>query len=216
MLRDTAINWVRENCCSDKFVAGFIRTLDESLATGVNCSFVVGANLMVGGAPYLIHWFARELFMFQLSLGQAAKLGTAHPNAMRFSKGTAPIDDGLRPADSFSLDRLELVQPVLRDRTHAIGIRCAYHLVGNPPPKYGVRMDYSSGEQTHTETVEPLNPPVPVGTTTLKFSPPSLPDRGADHVMAAFVRFCAASESKPMRSWPIVSNCLAALIEIGG
>jgi hypothetical protein len=48
-------------------------------------------------------------------------------------------------------------------RDDLLKARYAYHLIGDSPPSYGVRLDYSSGDQTRTEVAHPLNPPVSAG-----------------------------------------------------
>lgn len=81
MLKDAAINWVRANCRDPKLGADFSRKLNNVLQRRVACWFAIGQSLTGERQPYMIHCFADELFIFQLSNAQAKGLMLA-PDAM--------------------------------------------------------------------------------------------------------------------------------------
>lgn len=74
ILRNLSTAWVRANCPRADVQDGFIQRLDESLHRGVGCSFVIGGRLTKDGRPHLVHCFCGELFAFQLTPRQAARL----------------------------------------------------------------------------------------------------------------------------------------------
>lgn len=73
-LRELATAWVEANCPSADVQHRFLHQLDDALSRSVGCSFVIGRNLTRSGTPYLIHCFCGELFAFQLTPRQAARL----------------------------------------------------------------------------------------------------------------------------------------------
>lgn len=74
LLRDLALAWVTANCPSSELQHDFVQRLDEALLRSVGCSFIIGRKLTKAGKPYLVHCFCGELFAFQLTPRQAARL----------------------------------------------------------------------------------------------------------------------------------------------
>lgn len=73
-VRDLAQAWVSANCPNPDVQKDIGRNLDSALARGVGCSFIIGRRLTRTAAPYLIHCYCGELFAFQLTPPQAARL----------------------------------------------------------------------------------------------------------------------------------------------
>lgn len=74
ILREMAEVWVRANCPRVEVQDDILKWLDNALQRGVGCSFVVGRELTRSGHPFLVYFFCGELFAFQLTRQQAARL----------------------------------------------------------------------------------------------------------------------------------------------
>jgi hypothetical protein len=140
MLKDAAIHWVRANCTDPKLRADFSRKLKDVLQRRLNCWFAVGSALTRTGAPYMIHCFAGELFIFQLSSEQAVGLKLA-PNALAESSDLCPAGFSRRSEHlAVSLSKFELDAPVLTATDPICGV-VEYEVEGEPPTAYCLRMD---------------------------------------------------------------------------
>jgi hypothetical protein len=74
ILRELALAWVRANCPRADVWEEVVQRLDEALRRGVGCSFHFGPKLTKAGKPYVVYCFCGELFAFQLTPRQAARL----------------------------------------------------------------------------------------------------------------------------------------------
>ena len=217
MLRDAAIRWVRTNCTSQRFQTAFVHDLDEAISLSVNCSFIIGGALTRIFKPYLLHWFADELFIFQLTPQQAARLGIA-PKEARFRCDHESVPDSPPAVACLSLDRLELEQPILSDWKRPIVAKCDYRVTGNVPADVALRMDFSQGAndgiRTFCQFAFPHVAPSATGTIRAEFEPGNLlPGTKLNAVMAVFIR-CYASSKEPAIRWSPISNPVAAMLEL--
>lgn len=69
-----AATWVRANCPRVDVQEGFLQKLDEALQRNVGCEFIIGRLLTKSGKPCLVHCYCGEIFSFQLTSQQAARL----------------------------------------------------------------------------------------------------------------------------------------------
>jgi len=74
ILRELAAAWVKANCPSTDVQHAFLHQVDDALGRSVGCSLVIGQRLTKSGTPYLVHCFCGELFAFQLTPRQTARL----------------------------------------------------------------------------------------------------------------------------------------------
>jgi hypothetical protein len=141
MLRNAAIAWVRSNCPQREVHRDFISSIDATIAQGANRSYLIGRSLTRQGAAYLLYAFAGELFVFQLTARQEAAVAIG-PGEMRGEPNIAPPDDRPAPPPLLSLERLEVVTPIVSDPKRPIVCRCQYRLLRNPrEPLDGVGPD---------------------------------------------------------------------------
>jgi len=217
MLKDAAINWVRANCSDPKLRADFSRKLSDVLQRRVACWFAIGQALTREREPYMIHCFADELFIFQLSNAQSKGLMLA-PDAMCSSfdpRPAAPRQKALPRVVSIS--RFQLEKPVLTAADRIAGA-VSYELEGEVPPALCLRLDCSlglSGDETSWLPIElTAGPP---GRDSFSFAPLreslwplALMHRGP---LAVFLRVCIDSDTVVQRS-PISNTC-GTLLDIG-
>src|SRR5258706_14716344 len=89
MLVDVAIGWVRANCLDPKLRSDLSQKLKDAMQRRVDCWFAVGPVLTRERTAYMIHCFAGELFIFQLTAEQAAAVLPA-PHALASSVDQRP------------------------------------------------------------------------------------------------------------------------------
>ena len=217
MLRDAAIRWVLTNSSSQRFKADFVRQLDEAIELHVNCSFMIGEGLIRVFKPYVLQWFGGELFIFQLTGPQAARLDMP-PKGIRFSRSHESVQDGPPTATTVSLERLELDQSVLSDLKRPILAKCRYLVTGAPPAACAFRMDFpqaaNAGKRSFYTQAYPNLAPSDAGTISLQFDPLRLlPGMTLNAVIAVFVR-CFAINSQSSQNWSPISNAVAAMLEL--
>ena len=217
MLRDAAIKWVRTNCTNQRFQTAFVHDLDEAISVGVNCSFIIGGALTRILNPYLLHWFAGELFLFQLTSQQAARLGVA-PKEARFRCDHESVPDGPTAVSALSLEKLDFDQPILSDWNRPIIARCRCRVTGHLPADFAFRMDFAQGANDGNRTfctfAYPNLAPSADGDISLEFTPGNLvPGTKLNAVMAVFVR-CYARNNQPAIHWSPISNPVAATLEL--
>jgi hypothetical protein len=217
MLKDAAINWVRANCRDPKLRADFTRKLSDVLQRRVACWFAIGQALTRERQPYMIHCFADELFIFQLSLAQAKGLMLA-PDAMCSSfdpRPTAPRQKVL--PRMLSISQFELDKPALTEADRITG-SVAYELESELPPSLCLRLDCSLGLSGDETSWVPLDLTAgPPGRAYFSFAPLresvwplALMHRGP---LAVFLRVCIDSNAMVQR-YPISNTC-GTLIDIG-
>ena len=150
MLKDAAINWVRSNCTDPKLQVDLSRKLKDVLQRKVDCWFAVGQALTRERVPYMIHCFAGQLFIFQLSNAQAAGLMLA-PDAMAACTDPRPAAASVRATPQLmSLSKFELDKPSLTPNDRITG-SVDYEIEGEIPAVYCLRLDCSlglSGDET--------------------------------------------------------------------
>lgn len=119
ILRDLASAWVRANCPRTDVQDGFLQRLDDALGRGVGCSFVIGRKLTKDGKPHLVHCFCGELFAFQLTPRQAARLKVK--DAMLVSaSGLTEHDHEPHPEPPVRLEQVDVDSADALDRSKPI------------------------------------------------------------------------------------------------
>lgn len=73
-LRDLAIAWVQATCPRLDVQQNFLQHLDHAIHRGATCSFMIGRELTKSDKPFLVYCFRDELFAFELSPEQSARL----------------------------------------------------------------------------------------------------------------------------------------------
>ena len=86
-----------------------------AIQSGVNCSFMIGRNLMKSGKPFLVSCFGDEFFAFELSPRQATRLGIV-PNTLVSARGLQKNSLVPRPAPTIWLEQIEVNQAAAIDR----------------------------------------------------------------------------------------------------
>jgi hypothetical protein len=218
MLRDAAINWVRTHCPNPRFQADFLRHLGEVIGLGVNCAFTVGSGLTTGSKPYLLHWFAGELFIFQLTDRQARKLGIA-PKVFRFARSHESVRDGPPTSAVVALEHLEVIDCNSMDWNKPINLTCQYRLAGMPSAAYAFRLDFphaiQGGQGSFSLFTYPPDRLGESGTIDLSFTPPQFKDGTlVNPVLPAFLR-CTTVESRSSSAGVPISNAVATMLESG-
>jgi hypothetical protein len=142
-----ADNWVRSNCSSRKLAQETVQFLKQCSYAGLDCSFVVGGGLTRSGNAGLLHCFACEVFIHQLTDAQAATMGVGRDRSCcGYANKKSPL---MRRAerDFASLRRLEILNPTLTVTTPIVG-RLEYELLAEEPKAWCLRLDYSLGQMT--------------------------------------------------------------------
>ncbi|HZL35763.1 MAG TPA: hypothetical protein VFC78_10675 [Tepidisphaeraceae bacterium] len=91
MLRESLIQWTARalSRSSQGAALKILELFDADYSRGLDSHFIIGAELTNSGKPFLIHCWSHELFSFQLTDEQAARL--AVPTAgFRHGNGPAP------------------------------------------------------------------------------------------------------------------------------
>lgn len=218
MLKDAAINWVRANCTDLKLRADLSRKLKDVLQRRVECWFAVGGALTRERVPYMIHCFASELFIFQLSEAQAASLMVA-PDALMCNTdpNPTPVVERVLPL-AISLSNFELDKPTLTANGPVTG-SIAYEIEGETTTSYCLRLDclmWLRGDQTSWNIPEQILH----RSGRIRFSfeltmglPwPFLPQWPA----VVFLRVCTLPSSGEVALRRAISNTCGSLIEVEG
>ncbi|HXE53032.1 MAG TPA: hypothetical protein VN541_08460 [Tepidisphaeraceae bacterium] len=193
--------------------------LKDALQRRIDCWFAVGQALTKERAPYMIHCFAGELFIFQLSPAQAAGLMLA-PNALCDSRDPRGSSRDSRPLDTpVSLMRFELDRPTLRPRERIDGA-VEYEIEGHAAINYCLRLDYLlglAGDEVIWAT--PPQPLEPSGKIRFSFDPPRESvwpfvqlHRGP---IAVFLQMYSRSRLEEVTARHPISNTCGTLIDVG-
>jgi hypothetical protein len=128
ILRDLATAWVKTHCPSADVQKQFLQHLEHALQREVTCSFTIGRDLTKSGRAYLVYGCSGELFIFELTMEQAGRLGVSD-NMLVCAKGL-PQQDHTSSSESVvcieeitvdnatSLDRLRPITGSLRHRSN--------------------------------------------------------------------------------------------------
>ena len=118
-LRELASAWIRANCPRADVQDGFLQPLDEALHRGVGCSFLIGRELTKGGKPYVVHCFCGELFAFQLTPRQAARLQVNDAELVS-ARGVTQHDHEPHPEPPVRLEQVEVDSAGALDRSKPV------------------------------------------------------------------------------------------------
>jgi hypothetical protein len=91
VLREMATLWAAANFPRPDVQAYFVQQLDQAIQRQVTCSFVIGPKLTKDNKPYLVYGFRGELFVFELTSEQIARLGLKD-EGMRCGEGLQPAE----------------------------------------------------------------------------------------------------------------------------
>jgi hypothetical protein len=211
-----AATWVKSNCTNPKLVRDVLRSLFDAKAAGVNCWFLIGGGLIRSGAASLVHCFAGELFVFQLTDAQAALRGVERQGVLT-GRDRAPSMGTQAPVSAaISLDRLELLTPTITRTTPLVG-RLHYEVLANRSGPWCVRLDYQMREQYRHAFDYPQRPLWGKGMLDLSFLPIA-PEPGVatdfKGPLALFVRVFDMTPAREHDSWRAISNTVATLAEV--
>ncbi len=118
-LRELAAGWVRANCPRTDVQEDFLQYLAGAIQTRVNCSFMIGQNLINSGKPFLIWCFCGEFVAFELTPPQAARLQVAD-SLLVCAKGVREYDQRPSVAPIVCLEQVEVNQAAALDRSSPI------------------------------------------------------------------------------------------------
>ena len=211
MLIDAAVAWTEANCRDVQLRADLKRKLKDAMQRQSDCWFGLGPVLTKEHAPYLIHCFAGELFIFQLTDRQAAVILPA-PNALASSIDQRPPGSNRCAGEVLvSLAELELDRPFLTSGEPVKG-SVHYEVQGELPAEYCLRLDYQLGLADAVSWNR--SEQILAGSGRIRFSFNRLADSiwpsVRDHrgPIALFLRVCTwptLDESSPRR--PISNTC---------
>lgn len=119
ILRDLASAWVRANCPRVDVQEGFLQRFDDAIHRGVGCSFMIGRKLTKDGNPHLVHCFCGELFAFQLTPRQAARLKVNDAELVS-ARGLTQHDHEPHPEPPVLLELVEVDSADALDRSKPI------------------------------------------------------------------------------------------------
>ena len=144
MLRDAALAWVKSHISLPPLQHEFMGHFDEAARTCTPCSLLFGRELGRNRKPYLVHCFAREFFVFQLTEAQAA-MAELLPNESRYQTSARPNRLGLAADLPVTLLRFEIERAEALPWNRPISVDVAYDarpISSNAPNRVSVRMDY--------------------------------------------------------------------------
>jgi hypothetical protein len=216
-MQGPAINWARSNCTAPKVVKDLSRFLFDANAAGVNCWFLIGGGLVRSGIPSLVHWFGRELFVFQLSDAQAAIRGVDR-QTMCVGRGHVPAMETQSPEyPAISLNRLELLGQTLPQTEPLVG-HLYYQVLANGSGPWCVRLEYGIENQYRKAWCYPRTTMLfGNGMIDVTFSPITLepamavPFKGP---LALFARLFKMSPLGQPDSDSPISNTVATLVDV--
>jgi hypothetical protein len=212
MLRDTAIAWMNARLPHQAIRRDFERHFDAAAAAGRNFYMVIGRHLTVDGKAHLLHFFAGELFIFELTEDQARGFPL---KAGQVLWGTGGLKDRTMPAE----------EPVAVLSNLAIGLRLgrpimaefSYSLIAQRAGQCALRLDYDiPGAGSVTSWNYPNGLIGPKGRIRCWFAPMELAFSGKTIFapVAMFVRLCALSDRKTIIGREPISNTVGALVTI--
>lgn len=106
-LSNLATSWIRANCSRPDVQADMLGRFQDAMQRGVGCSFLLGRQLVKSGKPCLVACFCGELFAFQLTPRQAAKMNVKDKMLVA-SIGLSPHFHAPRPAVPVRLTQVEI------------------------------------------------------------------------------------------------------------
>jgi hypothetical protein len=143
ILREMATLWAESNFPRPDVQAYFVQRLDQAIQRQVTCSFIIGCKLTKDNRPYLIYGFRGELFVFELSSEQTARLGLKE-DGMRCGEGLQPAEwSAIEPSVRLENISVESSRTLNREARIAGSLSChsertfleplALHVVCEPP-----------------------------------------------------------------------------------
>ncbi len=215
-MQGPAVNWVRANCTNPKLVKDLLRFLFDANAAGVNCWFLIGGGLVRSGTASLVHYFVRELFVFQLTNAQAAIQGVDR-RGMCLGRSRVPLPEMKLVANlAISLERMDLLNATVTQTMPLVG-RLHYEVVADGGGPWCVQVDYEMGNQHRHAWDYPERPLWGKGMLDVSFLPiapdPSVATNFKGPVVL-FARLCEMSPPEQSESRRAISNAVATLIEV--
>lgn len=167
MSQNAVREWVRANC-HPQIQPDVARLADEAFEKGWDCWFFFGDALTRKQAAFLLHQFAAEVFVFELTSSQA-KAGGIRPKTM--IAGSSPCD--LAPCSgpvSVLIERFELQQTVLR-YDQPIKARIDVNSATPFTRPFAVRLGCQLGKKSRTMWVYPNCPLIGRVSLNVEFEP---------------------------------------------
>lgn len=216
MLIDAAVRWMEANCRDVQLRADLKRKLKDAMQRQSDCWFGIGPVLTKERAPYLIHCYAGELFIFQLTDRQAAAILPA-ANALASSVDQRPPGSNRRADETLvSLAGLELDRPFLTSGEPITG-SVQYEVQGELPTEYCLRLDYQLGLADAVSWNRPEQ--ILAGTGRIRFAFNRLADsiwpsvRNHRGPIALFLRVCTWPSTDQLSRRRAISNTCGALVD---
>ena len=118
-LSNLATSWIRANCPGSDVQADMLGRFQDAMQRGVGCTFLLGRQLVKSRKPFLVACFCGELFAFQLTPRQAAKMNVKDKMLVA-SIGLSPHFHAPRPEVSVRLNQVEIEGAAMLDRNAPI------------------------------------------------------------------------------------------------
>jgi len=218
MRAETAIDLVRSLCNTPPVMAMFADGLRDAITRDLQCALQLGSAVTRDQAPYWIHWFGGELFVFKLLHRQARAMNLG-PHASQLRKYHFGVSDGPPAPPLLSLEKLEMLTPTFGER---IVCRCDYRLQRDPYDpaaghvmNYGFRLDCTtpalSSGSLFTRLAVAL---MPEGSLQLTFATPGKAELAGAKIAAVFLRCSTRFEPGTGKPATALSNPLGAVLDM--
>ena len=188
--------------------------MDEAVATGHDCFFILGGKLTKKKTPFLLHCFGEEMFIFQLTDAQAAARGVQRDTMCSGRNRCAII--GSLPKPIISINRFELKDAAITQSQPIIG-RIHYHLERDNTGPFCVRLDYAVNSGNRVAWDYPQRPLWGKGMLDVAFMPIAPEAELVANFkgpLVLFVRLLEMSPPEQTNSRLPISNTGAALVDV--
>lgn len=136
-----ASGWVQANCPDPAVGSDLIRRLTEAEDKRLSCSFTIGAALTKSGTPCLVHCYAGQLFVFQLTPDQAQRLEIGQKR-MRCTEHVESQAADPNLSIYVSLDELDIENGNNLSNSAPITGRCTYSKRGTWLGPFAVGLEF--------------------------------------------------------------------------
>ncbi len=215
-LRNLITTWAAANVPNPVVRRDLIRSADAAEAKQLDCYFLIGAKLTRKRRAYLMHCYAKELFVFQLTSSQAKNLGV-RPAAMSCTEGNPSQSVNPETADALSLDGLRLTDGVVVPAAAPIAGTCHYSATSQIAAPYALGLECAlHGRARVMSWAYPAGRLEPEGTLSFAFA--SFGRLGQEEswhgTTALFFRVFSLPNPTTVEDRQPISNACAALVDV--